>query len=214
MKVQPTLSEGEGAKKNKIHFDMKKEQLTRADYESVAVLFGCEVEMIMAVAEVESLGAGFDDRNLPVILFERHIFSRLTNRVFDKVAPDLSNKVPGGYGDVKAQHERLNRAVKLNRDAALQSASWGKFQLMGFNYKVCGYATLQDFINSMYGSEKEQLQGFMYFIDSQGLDSQLRARDFAGFAKVYNGKDYKRNKYDVKLEAAYLRLAPPRPDPK
>lgn len=193
---------------------MKKEQLTRADYESVAVLFGCEVEMIMAVAEVESLGAGFDDRNLPVILFERHIFSRLTNRVFDKVAPDLSNKVPGGYGDVKAQHERLNRAVKLNRDAALQSASWGKFQLMGFNYKVCGYATLQDFINSMYGSEKEQLQGFMYFIDSQGLDSQLRARDFAGFAKVYNGKDYKRNKYDVKLEAAYLRLAPPRPDPK
>ncbi|MFO6076311.1 N-acetylmuramidase domain-containing protein, partial [Pseudomonas aeruginosa] len=35
------------------------------------------------------------------------------------------------------------------------------------------------------------------------LHKALKARKWADFARLYNGPDYKRNLYDVKLEHAY-----------
>jgi hypothetical protein len=54
--------------------------LRRADFEAVAARLGCEWEAVAAVAEVESgpLG-GFGSDGRPIILFERHLFSRKTN---------------------------------------------------------------------------------------------------------------------------------------
>ena len=49
----------------------------------------------------------------------------------------------------------MGEAAHLNRIAALKSASWGKFQLMGFNYKLCGFNSLQAFVNAMYKNEEE-----------------------------------------------------------
>lgn len=41
------------------------------------------------------------------------------------------------------------------------------------------------------------------FIQSNRLDTYLRNKDWAGFAKRYNGPAYTENQYDKKLEKAY-----------
>ena len=87
---------------------------------------GVELPALWAVMIVETKGCGFLPDRRPLILFERHWFRKLTNGKFDSAAPDLSNPVWGGYGASGAyQHERLERAIKLDRQAALAGSSWG-----------------------------------------------------------------------------------------
>lgn len=184
-----------------------KPSLTDQDYLDAAALLAVDVPAIKAVAEVESRGTGFLPDDRPVILFERHKFHAFTGGKFDGFAPDLSNRKAGRYGAAGAnQHTRLERAMALDREAALRATSWGRFQLMGFNYRAAGFADLQSFINAMHDSERAQLMAFAHFVRTAGLDDELRAHRWASFAAGYNGKKYRANQYDTKLAAAYRKF--------
>lgn len=181
-----------------------KNKLTLQDYKEAAKQLNCEVAVIRAVAEVESLGDGFLPDGRPVILFERHRFHKLSGGKWSKTNPDISSSTPGGYGKSGVhQHDRLAKASALNREYALMSASWGKFQIMGDNWKSLGYKSLQEFINAMYHSEQKQLDAFIRFVKANKLDDELRNKQWASFARQYNGPNYAINKYDIKLAAAY-----------
>ena len=180
--------------------------LTEQDYIEAAALLKCEVAVIKAVKEVESKGNGFQADGRAVILFERHIFHRLTKGIYSQQYPDISNQTPGGYGKYSEQYDRLAKARALDQDAALKSCSWGLFQCMGFNFSVCGYSNLTTFITAMNQSEKDHLFAFCNFVIANGLDDELQRKDWAGFARGYNGKNYRINKYDEKLQKAYDRL--------
>ncbi len=184
---------------------MPKLGLTEADFKEAARLLNCEVAAIKAVAEVESRGGGFLPTGEPTILFERHIFSRRTAQKFDKAHPKISNPKAGGYGKVSEQHTRLAMAASLNRSAALESASWGMFQIMGFNAFLCGFNTLQAFINAMFQSERAQLLAFIEYIRQTHLSDELREHRWADFARKYNGPDFQINNYDVKLKKAFIK---------
>lgn len=178
--------------------------LSDIDFALAADALGCQVAAIRAVCAVEAPRGGFLSTGEPTILFERHIFSRQTGRRFDKTYPAISNLQPGGYLGGAAEHARLGDAAKLDREAALKAASWGKFQIMGFNFAACGFATLQSFINAMYDSEAAQLKAFVGFIKaSPGLLRAIQAQDWTTFARLYNGADYAKNKYDTKLAQAF-----------
>lgn len=184
-----------------------KPKLTEQDYVKAARKLNCEVAAIKAVAEVESRSSGFLDTDEPVILFERHKFSQFTKGLFDSSHPGISNPEPGGYGALSKQHKRLQEAVALDRNAALMSASWGKFQIMGFNFTLAGFNSLQHFVTAMYTSEAEHLKAFVNYLDNTFLDEVLRKKDWKEFARRYNGKTYYKNKYDQKLKAAYKKYS-------
>jgi hypothetical protein len=177
-------------------------------YAHAAWFLMAETRAMKAFATVEAGPEGaFLDTGEPVILFERHIFSRLTERRFDRIAPDISNPIAGGYGKYSEQHARLQKAVSLDHDAALKSASWGLFQVMGFNHTVVGFPDLQRFINAMYRSVDDHLRAFVMFIRSNpNLVDALRAKDWSRSALYYNGTGFARNKYDEKLTIAYAEL--------
>lgn len=177
--------------------------LTEQDYINAANDLGCEVAAIKAVAEVESRGSGFLPSGEPKILFERHRFYKYTNGAYAASYPDICNKTPGGYGKDSEQHAKLHKASQLNREAALKSCSWGKFQVMGDNWQDLKYKSLQEFINKMYESEAGQLDAFVRFIKVNGLQIYIRNKKWAEFAKRYNGPGYKANNYDVKMAVAY-----------
>ncbi|CAN7176421.1 N-acetylmuramidase domain-containing protein [Phenylobacterium sp. LjRoot225] len=162
----------------------------------------CDEAAIQAVIDAESHG-GFLADGRPRILFERHYFRKLTNGAYDAQAPDISNASWGGYKGGAAEYVRLQKAFALAPDEALKSASWGAFQIMGANYQAAGYADVRSFCDAMCASEDNHLQAFVNFVQSNGLSDELRRRDWAGFARGYNGPDYARNKYDAKLAAAY-----------
>ena len=170
--------------------------------ESAAKKLGCAVAAVRAVIDVESRG-GFLPDGRPKILFERHYFSRLTKGKHDSKHPDISHKKWGGYKGGKAEYDRLGRAIALDRDAALRSASWGAFQIMGDNCKLAGFNNVEAFVTAMVAGEPEQLDAFVSFVQSTNLDDELRRLDWVGFARGYNGAAYKANKYDEKLDAAY-----------
>lgn len=186
--------------------------LTDADFARAAKELGCEEAAIRAVAEVESAGKGFLPCGIPVILFEAHIFSKETGGRFDKSYPQISSpkwnrKLYATGKDWvergRKEAQRLELASSLDRTAALKSASYGRFQIMGFNYNLCGHKTLQSFINAMWRDEGSQLDAFVAFIKTRQLDKYLRSRNWDAFAAAYNGRDYKVNRYDTKLEDAY-----------
>jgi hypothetical protein len=186
--------------------------ITEQQFAMTAGKLNVEIAVIKAVAFVESNGEGFLADGKPKILFEPHIFWKQLRRkgisptLFMEEAEDILYPTwkPGAYGPVSKQHERLARATKIDREAALNSASWGKFQIMGFNWSLCGAASLEDFVNKMYISEDEHLSCFTNYIISTHLDDELKAHDWAGFARSYNGPLYTRNKYDTKLREAFL----------
>jgi hypothetical protein len=159
------------------------------------------------VLQVETRGCGYFADRRPIILFERHIFSRRTKGRFDAQAPDVSNPKAGGYAGGVAEYERLERALALDASAALMSASWGLGQVMGFHATDLGYGSVEQFVDRMMASEDEQLGALAAFIEKNGLGKALQNHDWATFAKGYNGPAYEKNQYDKKLASAYLRLS-------
>lgn len=186
--------------------------LTENDIQQAARDLDVEVAVVKAVREVEAKGTGFWGER-PVILFERHIFWRqLKARELDPRScadgnEDILSATPGGYLGGMREYDRLKRARRLNEDAALESASWGMFQIMGFHWKNLGYPSIKGYVELMQKSEGEHLDAFVKFNHVENLTRFLRAKDWAGFARRYNGPGFKKNKYDEKLAAAYAKFS-------
>lgn len=181
-------------------------------YANAAGFLGCDMNAIKAVAQVEAgkLGAFLPDGSAPTILFERHVFDRLTNGVFryallPGVAPDIahiSDPKPGGYGPTSIQHSKLVLAVAHDREAALKSASWGLFQIMGFNYKEAGFSSLQKFINAVFKSVDDHLGAFVNFVGcNPDLVQALRDHNWKRFKLLYNGP--RTNDYASRMADAF-----------
>ncbi len=184
-------------------------RLTLADYTAAATVLECEVAAIQAVAEVETRSSPWDGEGRPLILFERHYFRRLTAEVYSASHPDLSGP-QGGYGAASRQYEKLRRAAMLDERAALQSASWGAFQIMGANHAACGHANVEAFVDAMLETERRHLDAFVQLVRANAAWlAALQAKDWAAFARGYNGPNYADNAYDTRMAAAYARLAAP-----
>ncbi|PIK79927.1 MULTISPECIES: N-acetylmuramidase domain-containing protein [unclassified Pseudomonas] len=196
--------------------------LKHSDLVQAAARLGVPVAAVYALNEVESKGRGFLDNGKPVILYERHVmFDRLQlvrssdddqeqlhqrAEQLAKQAPNLVNPKAGGYIGGSAEHQRLAQARQLDEVSALESASWGGFQVMGYHWQRLGYSSVHDFVASMNRSEADHLEVFVRFIEADAnLLKALKAQKWATVAKLYNGPNYQRNLYDVKLERAFER---------
>jgi hypothetical protein len=189
--------------------------LSQTDIESAAEQLGVDIATVHAVKAVESRGRGFLDDGRPVILFERHIMRRrLAKNGFNRGEihalctryPGLVSKTPGGYRGLAAEHFRLNNARKIDDASALESCSWGLFQIMGYHWERLGFESAQAFVNAMTLNEGNQLYAFVGFVQSDpDMLAALQAKDWAGFARRYNGPGYRKNQYDTRLARAYAR---------
>lgn len=181
--------------------------LSDEDFQEAATSLNAEIAAIKVVAEVETSGKAFDEYGRPRILYERHYFHRLTDGKYSKKHSDISSATSGGYGKFSSQYSKLERAYELDQDAALRSASWGRFQIMGNNFQAAGFSSAAWFVLAMTQSESAHLMAFTSFVQSnKSMLTALRDKDWAAFAASYNGPNYKDNQYDTKMEAAYKRL--------
>ena len=177
------------------------------DYVAAASKLGCEVAAIKAVAITETGGSGSyftegGDNIVPSILFERHYFHQATGGVYDMAHPEISNRNQGGYGSYSIQYKKLLKAHSLNSNAALKSASWGKFQIMGMFHQNAGYDTVEEFVFDISLSEKNHLKAFVNFILADPrLARAIVAKNWGQFASVYNGPRH--NGYDIKMRDNY-----------
>ncbi len=163
--------------------------LTNADLYRAAKSLDCDVALIRAVDAVESSGSGFTKAGGLVLRFETAWFKRYTGQT-----------VVGSGREAYLNAERINpRAAKL-------STSWGRYQIMGFNHQLCGYATVEAMVAAFETGEGRQLDGFVAFVKAKKIDDDLRQKNWKGFAYTYNGAGYAAGGYHTKLEAAYERF--------
>ena len=172
-------------------------RLQDEDLPRIGAMIGVGEDEIHAVLDVEAAGSGYDSQGRPKMLFEPHIFWR---ELGPGAKRDEAERKGLAYPKWKRNYPkdsypRLEKAMEIDANAALRSASWGLPQMMGFNAGVCGYATAYAMVQAFMRSEAKQLEAMVKFIISNELDDELRRHDWAGFARGYNGPGYKANPY-------------------
>lgn len=177
----------------------------------VASNLGVHAPEIWALLGVETMGCGYLPDRRPEILYERHIFHRLTGGRFDD--GDISDRSPGAYGPTGAhQYERVAAAMEKGlgadvRSAVLKSTSWGLGQIMGENFAAAGFQNVEDMVAAMSQSEDAQLAAMGSFLGATNLRASLQAHDWTTFARRYNGPNFAINRYDVRLNAEFQKFS-------
>lgn len=182
--------------------------ITDADINAAAQELNVSPAHIRMVRRVESGGRSYDDKGRPVILFEPHIFHRRTDGAYSPSSFSYAKWREKPYPNIDGRWAQLADAAEKDEVAALESASWGMFQIMGFHWQALGYPSVQDFTARIVASEAAHLDAVVRFIKVNGLTNALRACRAASpdscraFAKGYNGGGYEANSYHVKMAEA------------
>jgi hypothetical protein len=183
-----------------------------ADYQTAADALAVPIARIRAVADVESSGATFwtiyGEQKLP-IRHEAHWFGKLTGYIYNDSHPQISSMRwnAGLAADTRegawAQHLE---AAELDEAAAIQSASWGAFQIMGFHWQKLGFASPQEMRDAMF-TAAGQMDAFVRFIKAgPAIEDALQRGDHVAFELYYNGGGYN-GAYARKIEDAEARYS-------
>ena len=170
-------------------------------------------EALMAVIEVESagrFGAKVNGKLEPLIRFEGHYYYRLLPRSKRNIAvtKGLASPKAGGIRNPISQTSRwrlLERAMRLDRQAALESCSWGLGQVMGSHWRWLDYASIDALVSEARSGAEGQIRLMMRFVEKANLLDKLKTHDWAGFARAYNGPAFRKNQYDMKMRDAWLK---------
>lgn len=188
-------------------------RLGEEDYLQAAEELGVDVATIKAVVSIEAGAShqGFHAPGEPLVNFDLTMFKRAAaKRGINLAKHQKSGAIvfnrPNSqkYGSYQAaQHARLKEAMKIDSIAAIDGTFWGMFQIGGFNWNKCGTASRTEFVERMSKSEHEQLELFVNFIKTNGMEKYLQKKDWAGFARRYNGPSYAKRGYHTRLAKAY-----------
>ncbi len=170
---------------------------------------GIDVARALAVICVESGGSAFSSDGRMLIRFENHVFytyygakSDDKKKSFDEhFTFDESNRRNGhkyrakksddwstSHNGQATEWEALEIARKLGDTEALYSISMGAPQVMGFNYKMIGYSSVQDMFQAFSKDIRYHVMALFDFIAAKSTRVQyLITGDFLSFAKEYNG---------------------------
>lgn len=181
--------------------------------------------VVKAIVSVESAGRGHLKDGRAKILFEGHKLWQWLEK--ENMDPKLLLKgnedilyqkwTRAHYKGGAKEYDRLEKAKKLNPKAAVYSASWGLFQILGENLthfiKGRGYKDHEEFEAKQHESEYYHFLDFLTFIKTKKIRGKALIEyvseqnngnyDWESFAFGYNGSGYKQNKYDTKMKAAY-----------
>jgi len=172
---------------------------------------GVGEDELHAFMDVEAAGSGFDSKNRLTLLPEPHIFYRLLENSGNKSL--LKKAVSQGIAYKKwrtkpyprsndAKYELLKRMMLINEEIALQSCSWGLFQIMGFNFKKAGFTSAAEMVAVFLTDEEEHLKAVINFLKASKLDDDLRAHRWNILEDIYNGGGFN-GFYAKKLEKSF-----------
>ncbi|MFQ1702483.1 N-acetylmuramidase domain-containing protein [Loktanella agnita] len=186
------------------------------EIERVALDQQIEPAALKAVVEVESAGRAFtkiDGRDMPLILYEYHVFYRYSDLTDPQRREAVRRKLASPrWGDLPyaksqaARYNQLTRAAAINEQAAYAACSWGVGQVLGENAVWLGFGTPKALAEKTMEGVAGQLAVMLAFINKAGIMDKLKARDWRGFARRYNGPgqvDY----YANRMATAYRRHA-------
>jgi len=175
----------------------------------IANELGIDVEIALAVICVESGGNGFGSDGKMLIRFENHVFhtyfgskSENNQKIFDehftfntkkrrddhKYRANKSDDWQTSHTGQAAEWEAFEIARQIAETEAMYSISMGAPQVMGFNFKMIGYNSVQEMFTAFSKDIRYHIMALFDFCNANGTRIQyLLTRDFLSFAKAYNG---------------------------
>lgn len=166
---------------------------------------------LAAVISIESNGISgelINGKLEPIIRYEGHYFDKLCAPAIRESARKAGVSAPsaGGIKNPASQRDRwalLIKATKFDIVAAYSSVSYGVGQVMGSNWKKLGFRSVDELVAQARSGFEGQVKLMVDYINAFGLADELRNLDFSGFARGYNGSNFKKYSYDTKMETAY-----------
>ncbi len=191
------------------------DQMTIQAARKAATKYDVPLANLLAVIQVESNGQIFatikhDGIPIkePLIRWEGHYFdkrldpkTRATAR-----AKGLADPKAGGVKNPSSQQARWDQlflpACGIDLNAAIESVSFGVGQVMGAHWDKLGYASPAELMAEARDGVEGQIELMLRYCQTFGLLDELRRGDFAGFARGYNGPNYRKYSYDTNMAAA------------
>lgn len=198
----------------------------------LADLFRIEPGVAVAVLAIESGGRGFAGDGRMIIRFENHIFHQYWGQHqsdqfnqhfrFDpgrrwqkhQWRPGSTAAWQDFHGRQSGEWAVFELARRFDPRAAMLSISMGAPQIMGFNYRMLGYDSVESMFETFSLSERDQLLGLFDFVcgplATPNRLMALQEQDLANFAALYNGPG-QAMQYATRLQAAveaFARLNP------
>lgn len=172
--------------------------LTQSDIDTLSYEFRVPASRIHAIKEVESGGHGFDITTGKILIqFEPAWFKR------------KSPYTPSGKWSLNKverqakEWEAFNDAFAKNPTAAMESTSIGIMQVMGFHWELLGFKSVGEMWDYAKESEYNQMRLALLFIKSnKKMITALVNGVWKVVAYYYNGEDYWKLQYDIKLANA------------
>lgn len=120
----------------------------------------------------------------------------------DPTAPWVRIHQPGTVGQA-LERTAYAAAKMIDPGAAVQATSFGLGQILGSEYGMCGFGTPSTF-EAAQATEAGQIETFGRYVEARKLVPLLRARDWYGFARAFNGPG-KPDDYAARLAHEYAR---------
>ncbi len=190
-------------------FKGRAKRLDDLDLPRIGSLIGVGEDELHAFLEVEAAGSGFDKQGRPKMLFEPHVFYR--NLSGAKRTEAMKQGLayhrwrPGQYP--RDSYPRLKKAMLIDQNAALKSASWGLSQILGENHAIVGFRTVGAMVKAFMEDEEVHVEAMVRFLIANHIDDDLRAHRWDVVARVYNGPGYAKHGYHTRMAAAYRKWA-------
>lgn len=173
---------------------------------AIAQKMGFDPAIAVAIMAQESGGYAFGPDGRMIIRFENHLFyqywgssnAATYNKFFQTGNPIWTGhkwraKVDAPWqdfhGNQSLEWQVFTFACNLNDTAAKKSISMGSPQILGSNFSLLGFASVQDMFNAFTASERNQVIAFFDFLQGNGANAlnALKASDFRTIASIYNG---------------------------
>lgn len=190
--------------------------LGMADIIKAAAAYGVDPSLLAAFLQVECSWKpdgrlyGFAGPGMTLTRrFEKHHFSKYLPDAKTRARARGLNLITKSWKPgQKGGNQTFNTAFNLDQHATLMASSFGLSQIMGFNYKAAGFESVEAMVEYMRRSEAHQLDVTMRLMRKWGLIREMQEGDYAGMARIWNGKYYYKHGYHTKLQRAHNRLKP------
>lgn len=182
---------------------------------AAATKYDVPLSTVMAVVETESGGVALtkvNGKDVPLIRWEGHYFQeRLTGPALARARREgLASSKPGVVKNPASQVKRyamLAEASAINKEAAHESISVGVGQVMGAHDSKLGFKSAVEMLAYQTKGVTQQVEVMMRYCKRFGLIDELQRADYAGFARGYNGPQFRKFGYDQTMEKHAKRWA-------
>lgn len=144
---------------------------------SYANRYDIDVNLLGGFILVESNGLGFVNDKVTIRLENHHFLKGNTAQYkgvyFDYGSPtynghvyrkNTSDEWMDCHQNQTQENDAFTFAISLNSTKAYEATSMGLAQIMGFNYRRCGYTSAKEMYDDFTTGEEAQLKGFINFI--------------------------------------------------